>query len=107
MEGSLSATYDSVELGTFVALRLAVDFVLAGAELAEVLGGARGLVREELKGDAAEGLAWEGMVLAGWAWGTCCGVLWWPAVVTDRARSGCSARVRLPCFPASFCRRVP
>lgn len=34
-------TYDAVKPGPLVALHLAIDFALAGAELAEVLGGAR------------------------------------------------------------------
>lgn len=46
-------THNPVEPRGLVALRLAVDLVLAGAELSEVLGGARDDVLEELKGDAA------------------------------------------------------
>lgn len=46
-----------MELGPLVALRLAIHLVLAGAKLAEVLGGARDDIFVELEGDAAEGLA--------------------------------------------------
>jgi hypothetical protein len=47
-----------VELGALVALGTAqVVLGLAGAELAEVLGGSGNHVLEELEGDAPEGLA--------------------------------------------------
>ena len=53
----------TVELAALVALRAAqVVLGLAGAELAEVLGGARDGVGVQLHFDAAEGLAAEGEV---------------------------------------------
>ena len=53
----------AVELAALVALRAAqVVLGLAGAELAEVLGGARDGVGVQLHFDAAEGLAAEGEV---------------------------------------------
>ena len=53
----------AVELAALVPLRAAqVVFRLAGAELAEVLGGARDGVGVELHFDAAEGFAAEGEV---------------------------------------------
>ena len=53
----------AVELAALVPLRAAqVIFRLAGAELAEVLGGARDGVGVELHFDAAEGFAAEGEV---------------------------------------------
>lgn len=52
-------THDAVELGALVALGPAARALgLAGAELAEVFGRLGDDVLEELKGDAAEGLAW-------------------------------------------------
>lgn len=54
---------NTVELAALVALRAAqVVLGLAGAELAEVLGGARDSVGVELHFDTAEGLAAEGKV---------------------------------------------
>lgn len=56
-------TYNTVELAPLVPLRPAkVVLALARAELAEVLGRLGDDVFEELKGDAAEGLAAEGDV---------------------------------------------
>lgn len=50
---------DAVELGAFVALGAAqVVLRLAGAELAEVLGGLGDGVGEEFDFEAAEGFAW-------------------------------------------------
>jgi hypothetical protein len=47
-----------MELGALVALGLAAGVLgLAGAELAEILGGLGDDVLEELEGDAAEGFA--------------------------------------------------
>lgn len=48
--------YDPVEPRAFISLRLAVDFVLAGAELAEVLGGTWNEVFVELECDTAQRL---------------------------------------------------
>jgi hypothetical protein len=58
MNRSQGPPYDAVELGALVALGTAqVVLGLAGAELAEVLGGSGNHVLEELEGDAPEGLA--------------------------------------------------
>lgn len=46
-------THYAVESGTLVALCLAVHFVLAGTELAEILGSPWDDVFKELKGDTA------------------------------------------------------
>jgi hypothetical protein len=58
MKRSPRRAYNAVELGALVALGAAqVVLGLAGAELAEVLGGLGHHVLEELEGDASEGLA--------------------------------------------------
>ncbi len=47
-----------MEFGALVALGLAQVLRLAGAVLAEVLGGSGDDIFEEFKGDSAQGLAW-------------------------------------------------
>lgn len=53
----MADTHDTVEPRALVPLGLAVHLVLARAELAEVLGGARHDILEELERYPAEGLA--------------------------------------------------
>lgn len=50
-------TYDAVESRALVTLGLVVYLVLARAELAEVLGGTRHDILEQLERDPAEGLS--------------------------------------------------
>lgn len=52
-EGERKVAYDPVEPRPLVALRLAVDFILAGTELAKVFGGTGDEVLVELEGDTA------------------------------------------------------
>ena len=59
----MKKTYNSVELASLISLRPSkVILALTRAELPEVLSRLRDHVLEELKGDAAEGLAAEGDV---------------------------------------------